>query len=59
MHKTLKIMLQRAGFNQLLYDTHSLRSGRRVDLVKYGISVETVKDLGRWKSNAVFIYLKE
>ena len=53
-----KNMIKLAGFNQQHYGSHSLRSGRSQDLLKLGFSVETIKKLGRWKSNAVFTYLK-
>ena len=40
------------------YDTHSFRIGRATDLKKMGCPVETIKDVGRWKSNAVYKYLR-
>ena len=54
----LKKILTRAKFDSWAYSFHSLRAGRTLDLLKYGLSVETIKKLGRWKSNAVFTYLK-
>ena len=54
----LKLMLQTSGFNEKVYGTHSLRSGRSCDLFQLGLSIETIKKLGQWKSNAVFRYLK-
>ena len=54
----LKKSLKMTGFEPSLYSLHSLRSGRTVDLWKCGLSVESIKKLGRWKSNAVFKYLK-
>ena len=56
--KTLKLLLKKANFNARLYDTHSMRAGRSLDLLKYGLSVETIKTIGRWTSNVVFTYLK-
>ena len=56
--KTSKLSISLAGFDGLLYDTHSLCAGRSCDLLKMKVSVETIKKLGRWKSNAVFKYLK-
>ena len=41
-----------------LYLFHGFQSGRASDLLKLGVSVETIKKLGRWHSNAVFRYLK-
>ena len=56
--QTLKVILQLAGFDHRLYSTHSLRSGRSLDLMKLGFSVETIKKMGRWKSNSVYRYLR-
>ena len=47
------------GLEAHLYNVHSLRIGRCVDLLRMGVSVETIKKLGRWKSNAVFTHFKE
>ena len=58
MSSCLKLMIKKAGFNEKLYGTHSLRAGRTNDLYKLGLSVETIKKLGRWRSNAVFRYLR-
>ena len=55
----LKRMLQKAGLDYKYYCFHGLRSGRASDLLKLGVSVETIKQIGRWKSNAVFTYLKQ
>ena len=54
----LKLMLTKLKFKSHLYSLHSLRGGRTVDLFNLGLSVETIKKIGRWKSNAVFNYLK-
>ena len=53
----LKKVLKSLGIDQTLYNPHSLRAGRSVDLLKLGVSVETIKKLGRWKSNTVYAYL--
>ena len=58
MRNVLYDSLQKAAFNPALYGTHSLRSGAASDLLDMGFSVETIKKLGRWKSNSVYIYLK-
>ena len=57
VNKILKTILKEIGLNQNLYSFHSYRAGRSVDLVSYGISVETVKKLGRWTSNSIYRYL--
>ena len=58
MRTTLKKLLTISGFDSRLYGTHSLRIRRASDLRKMLLSVETIKKLGRWSSNSVFLYLK-
>ena len=53
---TLKLMLNRLNINAKPYNLHSFRIGRCGDLYKYGVTVETIKKIGRWKSNAIFSY---
>ena len=55
----LKSAIKRCGLDPNNYDTHFLRSGRSVDLLKDGTPVENIKQLGGWKSNAVYDYLVE
>ena len=55
----LRQLISRLGLKVHLYNFHSLRIGRCIDLLNDGVSVETIKKIGRWKSNAVFSYLKE
>ena len=59
MRTVLKTILKRAGFNEKIYCTHSMHIGHCGDLLKMGFSVETIKKLGRWRSNAVFDYLRD
>ena len=54
----LKQMITINNLDSSLYTIHSLRSGRAGDLLSMGVSVETIKKIGRWRSNAVFLYLK-
>ena len=54
----LKRFLRKLGLNDELYGTHSLRIGRATDLFKQGLSVEKIKHMGRWRSNAVYKYLR-
>ena len=44
--KTLKLCLSLAGFIKENYDTLSMQAGRSCDLMKMGVSVETMKILG-------------
>ena len=50
----LKLILSHSGFQQEFYGTHSFHAGRSCDLFNIGISIENIKKLGRWCSNAVF-----
>ena len=54
---TLWKVLLTAGVDPSFYDTKSFRSGCAVDLLDLGLSLESVKKIGWWKSNAVFTYL--
>ena len=40
------------------YTVHGIRGGWASDLLDAGVSIETIKKLGRWKSSAVFTYLQ-
>ena len=51
--------LKNLGLNHKLYSVHSFRIGRATDLMKHGVSVEKIKYLGRWRSNAVYNYIRE
>ena len=55
---TLRLLLDRLDLDSSLYDVHSFRSGRTCDLARFGYSVDQIKAMGRWKSNAVYRYLK-
>ena len=54
----LKLALINSGFDPSLYCFHSLRAGRAVDLAKLNVPIPVIQRLGRWKSNAVYKYLK-
>ena len=54
----LKLTLNKLEFDSNLYSTHRFRAGHSHDLLDLGVSVETIKKIRRWKSNAVFCYLR-
>ena len=58
MHRILKKIIAISGFNPEHYNCQSPCIGCASDMLKMGISVETIKKIGRWTSNAVFIYLR-
>ena len=57
LRSILHQMLNLLNLDSKSYNTMSLRSGRASDLLCLGVSVETIKKLGRWKSTTVFNYL--
>ena len=58
VHQVLKSSIAVAGLDLMLYIFHCFWAGRSSDLVDLGLSVETIKKIGRWRSNVVFTYLK-
>ena len=59
LRRVLKLLFDRLRIDSSLFSVHSLRIGRAGDLLKRGVSVETIKKIGRWRSNAVFTYLPD
>ena len=57
--RVLRSVLTANGLDTKLFNFHSLRMGRATELIQLGYSIEIVKRLGRWKSNAVYKYIKE
>ena len=55
----LKKALVHLGLDESMYNLHSFRIGHCGDLYDPGISMETIKKLGRWKSSIVYNYLKQ
>ena len=59
LRRILKESIARLGINPDNYNLHSFRIGRTIDLYNYGVSVESIKKLGHWRSNAIYEYLRE
>ena len=59
MRNVLSLILRQLNLPVHAYCVHGLRMGRTADLLKLGLSVETIKKMGHWKSNAVFAYLRD
>ena len=58
IREELRDILLQLKLKPELYDVHSFRIGRVTDLYKWGVSIEQIQEVGRWKSNAVYKYLK-
>ena len=55
----LRMLITALNLNPRVYDCHSFRIGQGTNLLKFGFDVETIKKLGRWKSNAVYKYMRQ
>ena len=55
---SLRTLLLRAGVDPTQFTGHSLRRGAAQSAVEFGLSKEDIQSLGRWRSNAVFRYIK-
>ena len=51
-------LVSNIGLDQRCFTFHGLHSGRASDLLKLGYSIDQIKRFGRWKSNAVYKYIK-
>ena len=54
----LNKLIMKCGLDPVFYGTVGFRAGCTTDLLDMGVSVETIRKLGRWKSNAVYTYLR-
>ena len=55
----MRELLLNAGISTMGYSGHSLRKGAAVTADRNGISKHDIKLLGRWKSDAVDVYINE
>ena len=55
----LKKLLAINGLNPSLYSSQGIHAGRATDLAEvYHLSIEMIRKLGRWKSSAIYTYLR-
>ena len=58
VRNVLRTAITRIGLNPTCYNCHSWRIGHCSELIQLGYSIKAVKRFGRWKSNAVYKYIK-
>ena len=62
MTKWITKLLEHSGINDKIelkaFTTHSFRSGAASELAIQNVSVETIRNAGRWKSDAVRVYIE-
>ena len=56
--KLLKKLMKANRLDYTRYGIHGMHAGCSIDLWEMGVSVETIKKLGRWHSTAVYAYLR-
>ena len=56
--KVLKKLIKKNGLNPGLYRGHSLRGGCATDMAELQISLESIRKIGKWKSSAIYTYLR-
>ena len=56
---TLRDCLENLNLNPKLYDFHSFRIGKATDMKLENYSITEIKSAGRWRSNAIYRYLRE
>ena len=54
----IKRLVALAGFNPAHYSTHSIRAGAATQAARSGLDPESIKRLGRWRSQAYTLYLR-
>ena len=54
----IKDLIRHSGLDPALYGVHGMHTSCTSDLLHMGVSVETIKKLGRWKSTSVYVYLR-
>ena len=59
IRKVLRDTLTSLGLEASMYGFHSLQAGRTVDLAKCHVPLQEICKIGRWRSNAVYRYLKK
>ena len=54
----IKRLVQLAGLDPALYSSHSVRAGAATQAARSGLDPDSIKRLGRWRSQAYMVYLR-
>ena len=54
----LKRLIKNVGLDNNLYSFHCFRIGRCSELIKLGYPIDIIQRLRRWRSNAVYKYIR-
>ena len=52
-------MIEKVGLDPRIYTFQGMHAGHATDLHLWGFSLEEIKDIGHWKSNAIYKYIKD
>ena len=58
LRSVLHHLISKCGYNTKLYNIHSLRMGGATAVARSGLSPATIKNLGRWWSEAYKVYTR-
>ena len=56
--RIVRDLLKKATLDHRAYCVHDIRVGQASDMLDMGLSVETIRKFGRWKSTSVYTYLQ-
>ena len=56
--RVLRDLLTDVNLDASLYNMHSFRIGRCCDLMKMSVPLDKIKEMGRWRTNIVYKYIK-
>ena len=56
--RIVRDLLRKANLDHRAYCMHGMCTGRASDMLDMGLSVETIRKFGRWKSTSVYTYLR-
>ena len=54
----IKRLVKLSGLDPALYSSHSVRAGAATQAAKSGLDPDSIKRLGRWRSQAYMVYLR-
>ena len=57
-NSVIKRLVQLSGLDPALYSSHSVRAGAATQAAKSGLDPDSIKRLGRWRSQAYMVYLR-
>ena len=57
--RQISTLLAATGYETSQYSSHSFRKGGAVSLQRSGVEDSVIRNLGRWRSDAFYLYLRD